>query len=500
MREESCALDHMELPETPDAAAQLALCFSYDGAPFAGFARQPGQHTVQGEIEQALSLALRREVEVVCAGRTDAGVHARAQVVSFPVSAEEAASLNPQRLKRSLHALTDDAIAVQSLALMPPDFSARFSALSREYRYLVVPGDRHPLFLRDWCWDVRRDLDVAAMNEAAAYLVGEHDFKSFCLAASAVGKNTVRTLDELRVMPVNVMGEDALSIRVVGNAFLHSMVRSIVGTLVMVGSGRREPAWVKTVLEACDRQAAGENAPAKGLVFWRVRYRGDVPCYEHDAVDPADGGYAPVEEESELPEAGALVAEAQAAEDVAVVAEAPDADFEPIAEDVAGVAEAPDADFEPTVEDIAVAERVMDILEAREDARALGDVDGVDDTDGTDDASVSVSVLRGNAPASAQPNAPLPAAVEKAAARAHKGSMRMNDTGGKPAMPVAPCVARVRPADPMPAEGEVSLCFNVPRESASARAAKAGKQKKARTKNARGLFARLFGRRGGRDA
>ena len=447
MREESCALDHMELPETPDAAAQLALCFSYDGAPFAGFARQPGQHTVQGEIEQALSLALRREVEVVCAGRTDAGVHARAQVVSFPVSAEEAASLNPQRLKRSLHALTDDAIAVQSLALMPPDFSARFSALSREYRYLVVPGDRHPLFLRDWCWDVRRDLDVAAMNEAAAYLVGEHDFKSFCLAASAVGKNTVRTLDELRVVPVNVMGEDALSIRVVGNAFLHSMVRSIVGTLVMVGSGRREPAWVKTVLDACNRQAAGENAPAKGLVFWRVRYRGNVPCYEYDAVDPADGGYAPVEEEPE-----------------------------------------------PTAEDIAVAERVMDILEAREDMRASGDADSVDD------ASVSVSVLRGNAPVSAQPNAPLPAAVEKAAARAHKGSMRMNDTGGKPAMPAAPRVARVRPADPMPAEGEVSLCFNVPRESASARAAKAGKQKKARTKNTRGLFARLFGRQDGRDA
>ena len=526
MREESCALDHMELPETPDAAAQLALCFSYDGAPFAGFARQPGQHTVQGEIEQALSLALRREVEVVCAGRTDAGVHARAQVVSFPVSAEEVASLNPQRLKRSLHALTDDAIAVQSLALMPPDFSARFSALSREYRYLVVPGDRHPLFLRDWCWDVRRDLDVAAMNEAAAYLVGEHDFKSFCLAASAVGKNTVRTLDELRVVPVNVMGEDALSIRVVGNAFLHSMVRSIVGTLVMVGSGRREPAWVKTVLDACDRQAAGENAPAKGLVFWRVRYRGDVPCYEHNAVDPADGGYTPVEEESGHLEAGAQAGEVQAAEapdaepeptaeDVAVVAEAPDADFEPIAEDVAvaeaqaadgaalGVAsdsvgpveaEAPDVETEPTAEDIAVAERVMDILEAREDKRGSGDADGMDD------ASVSVSVLRGNAPSNAQPNAPLPAAVEKAAARAHKGSMHMNDTGGKPAMPAAPRVARVHPADPMPAEGEVSLCFNVPRESASARAAKAGKQKKARTKNARGLFARLFGRRGGRDA
>lgn len=406
----------MELPKLPDAAAQIALCFSYNGAPFAGFARQPGQHTVQGEIEQALSLVLRRDVEVVCAGRTDAGVHARAQVVSFPVSAEEAAHLNPRRLKRSLEALTDDAIAMQSLALMPPGFSARFSALSREYRYLVLPGDHHPLFLRDWCWDVRRELDVAAMNKAAECLVGEHDFKSFCLAASAQGKNTVRTLDELRVVPVNVMGEDALSIRVVGNAFLHSMVRSIVGTLVMVGAGRRDPEWVKTVLQARDRQAAGENAPAKGLVFWRVRYRGGIPCYEHDAIDSVDGGYAPAEEADAL-RAGAALADA-----------------------------------------------VSDGAEA---------ADAIVDT-------------------------PLPVAVERAAARVHEGSMRMNDTGGKPAMPAAPRMARVRPADPMPAEGEASLCFNVPRDSAATRAAKAGKRKKSQAKETGGLFARLFGGRSGR--
>ncbi|MDO4533286.1 MAG: hypothetical protein Q4C36_06145, partial [Coriobacteriia bacterium] len=104
-------------------------------------------------------------------------------------------------------------------------------------------------------------------------------------AASAEGKNTVRTLHDVHVVPVNVLGEEALSVRVTGTAFLHSMVRSIVGTLVMVGAGLRAPAWVAEVLEARDRQAAGENAPACGLVFWRVLYRGGVPCYERDLLE-----------------------------------------------------------------------------------------------------------------------------------------------------------------------------------------------------------------------
>ena len=146
----------------------VALTVSYNGAPFSGFARQPGGLlTVQGELEHALELLYRRPVPTVCAGRTDAGVHARGQVVSFPITREEAESRNLFKLKRSFQALTDDDISIQTLALMPPDFSARFSALEREYRYLIMPGDRHPLFLQDWCWDARRELDVDAMNEAA---------------------------------------------------------------------------------------------------------------------------------------------------------------------------------------------------------------------------------------------------------------------------------------------------------------------------------------------
>ncbi|MDO4399914.1 MAG: tRNA pseudouridine(38-40) synthase TruA [Coriobacteriia bacterium] len=438
--EGTAAIDTMQV-DTTGIDAQLAVVLSYNGTAFSGYAKQPGKRTVQGNLEQAFSLALRRPVEVVCAGRTDAGVHARGQVVSFPITREEAEGRNLFKLKRSFQALTDDDISIQTLAVMPPDFSARFSAIEREYRYLVMPGGRHPLFLRGWCWDARRELDVDAMNEAASYLVGEHDFKSFCLAASAEGKNTVRALREVRVVPVNVMGEDALSIRVTGTAFLHSMVRSIVGTLVMVGSGLREPAWVKDVLEARDRRAAGENAPACGLVFWRVSYRGGLPCYERDGALELVG----------VPE----LARAEGAEAAAELR----AD---------GV----------TRQDVLMAEAAIDALEQAED-----DADGV---------AAPMAPASGKAFSEVALQAPLPKAVEEAANRpGPKGSMRVNEVSG-PAIPAAPRTRKIKPADPQPAEGEVSISFEVHRDSAATRAAKAQKEQKAQNKG--GMFRRLFGK------
>ena len=126
--------------------------------------------------------------------------------------------------------------------------------------------------MRDFCWHKAGVLNVDAMNEAAQYLIGEHDFKSFCLAASAEGKPTSRNLMECVVEPVEVMGEPLLRVRVVGSSFLHSMVRTIVGTLVAVGAGLREAAWVADALAACDRSAAGEKAPACGLILYSVEY------------------------------------------------------------------------------------------------------------------------------------------------------------------------------------------------------------------------------------
>ena len=265
-------------PSLEERAAQcghdltLSATLAYDGTPFCGFAKQPGQLTVQGEIEHALELLFRREVPVTCSGRTDAGVHARAQVVSFDVNEDELRDRTLASIQRSLNALTHDAISVRAVERRPRGFSARFDAKWREYRYRICIDAAPPVFTHGIAWHIAQPLDVAAMDQAARHLVGEHDFKSFCMAASAVGKPTCRNVHEISFHHEEIMGETILVVKVVGNAFLHSMVRTIIGTLVAVGRGQRKPDWVREVLEARDRAAAGENAPACGLTFWHVEY------------------------------------------------------------------------------------------------------------------------------------------------------------------------------------------------------------------------------------
>ncbi|MGN0302248.1 MAG: tRNA pseudouridine(38-40) synthase TruA [Anaerotardibacter sp.] len=252
----------------------FALTISYNGQPFNGYAKQPGQLTVQGSLEEALSLVFRQRIETVCSGRTDSGVHARGQIVSFSIPEYAWENRNEYKVLRSLNALTHESIAIKKIERKSNDFSARFSAVSREYRYFIATDPHGPLLMEDFSWHLGKKLDIAAMRKAARYLIGEHDFKSFCLAVSAERKPTHRYVASLTIEPYEVWGENLVCITIVGNAFLHSMVRTIVGTLVMVGLGKREPEWVKEVLEARSRSAAGENAPAQGLVFWEVNYTG----------------------------------------------------------------------------------------------------------------------------------------------------------------------------------------------------------------------------------
>lgn len=255
------------------SVGSIALIVSYDGAPFAGFARQPGQATVQGRLEEALRTALRREVETVGAGRTDAGVHALGQVISFEANGDEPPLTS---LARSVTALAGPGIVVSRARRARPGFSARFDAVSREYRYRLVPGSVPPLFLAPWAWHVPGELDLEAMRTAAAHLLGEHDFRSFCVADSAEDKNTVRRIDEIEISSEQQLGEGNLVVRVVGNAFLHSMIRIIVGSLVEVGTTRRDPAWLAEALAAEDRAAAGPTAPPQGLTLWAVEYPREV--------------------------------------------------------------------------------------------------------------------------------------------------------------------------------------------------------------------------------
>lgn len=254
--------------------ATLALTLSYDGAPFAGFARQPEQLTVQGVLEDALRVVMRREVETTGAGRTDAGVHALGQVVSLDLLPAEDPDLHA--LVRSLNGLAGPHIVVTEARMAPPGFSARFDAVAREYHYRIVPGPVPPVFLAPHAWWVKRSLDLGAMRRAAGPLVGEHDFRSFCVADSAQGKRTVRTIELLDITTERELGEHAIQIRVVGNAFLHSMVRVIAGTLVEVGTGRQSESWVEQALDARDRGAAGPTAPPQGLTLWHVSYPEEV--------------------------------------------------------------------------------------------------------------------------------------------------------------------------------------------------------------------------------
>ena len=264
-----------------EAAGTMVVELGYRGADFAGYAEQPAQRTVAGEMRRALETVLRRPIEMDCAGRTDAGVHALAQYVSLPVTADELA-LSQRRLMASLVALTPDDISIRAVYQAPVGFSARFDAVCRHYRYRVSCGPTRPVMGWDHTWWLRTvpELDVAAMNEAATALLGEHDFRSFCKASSAEllladGRSTSRYLSVAKVNEVTEAGEDLLAFDVAGNAFLHNMVRAIVGTLVEVGRGHRPVGWVADVLAACDRSAAGPTAPATGLTLDRVDYPAD---------------------------------------------------------------------------------------------------------------------------------------------------------------------------------------------------------------------------------
>ncbi len=252
---------------TEDQAYKLNV--AYRGGKFCGFARQDDILTVQGEIERVLKIVLRQDVKTVCAGRTDRGVHAREQVVSFVCDRD---NINTASFEKSVNALIDTDISVFDLKATDSDFSARFSAKWREYRYFIFNNKKRPIFAKDFCWHVKKPLDLDAMCTASQFLIGEKDFKSFCLAKSAVDKTTMRNIFKIDIDIVNYFGEELNQITICGNAFLHSMVRAIVGSLVDVGRGNKNPDWMKSVLEAKDRQAAGENAPANGLIFWHVEY------------------------------------------------------------------------------------------------------------------------------------------------------------------------------------------------------------------------------------
>jgi tRNA pseudouridine38-40 synthase len=246
----------------PRARRRLRLVVAYDGAPFSGFARQRGRRTVQGELEAALSRIAKEPVDTVGAGRTDAGVHARGQVVHADVPGR----LEPERVRRALNGALGPAVVVRAADWAPEGFDARFSARRRVYVYRVDDSSDPDPLTRAWVLHWRRPLDVERMRAAARPLVGEHDFAAFCRGRS--GATTRRRIRSIGVRRVRGL----IEVRVVADAFCWQMVRSIVGHLLDVGDGRRDPDRTAAILEAGDRSAVGTIAPAHGLVLESVTY------------------------------------------------------------------------------------------------------------------------------------------------------------------------------------------------------------------------------------
>jgi tRNA pseudouridine38-40 synthase len=235
---------------------------AYVGTEFRGWARNAGQRTVEGVVSDALGRVLGRLPKISVAGRTDAGVHARGQVASFVAKDD----VDLERLQRSVNRMLAPEIVAWEVRRVTEGFDARFSATAREYRYRISTGAWPDPFEARFVWHRPGELALSPMREAARPLLGEHVFASFCRRPQSGG--TVRRLERLSIARAG----DRVEISARANAFLHQLVRTLVGTLVAVGDGRVEPGRVPEIIEALDRSRTPQMAPAHGLTLERVVY------------------------------------------------------------------------------------------------------------------------------------------------------------------------------------------------------------------------------------
>jgi tRNA pseudouridine38-40 synthase len=256
----------------------LKLTVEYDGTNLGGWQRQKNARTVQEELERALEDMLGERVPVTGAGRTDAGVHARAQVASIRTGT----TIPSGGLLRGLNSKLPRDVAVVGVDEVPAGFDARRWARGKRYGYRLLNRVARSPLLERTSWHVRGTLDTAAMTEAAGHLLGEHDFSAF-RALGTDHKTTIRTIRRLDI----VRDGDIVLLDVEGTAFLRHMIRILAGTLVAVGLGRRTPASIEQVLASCDRTQAGRTAPPQGLTLEAVFY----------GEGPVTGSLVPSEEE-----------------------------------------------------------------------------------------------------------------------------------------------------------------------------------------------------------
>jgi tRNA pseudouridine38-40 synthase len=247
----------------PEGRNRAALLIQYDGTRFNGWQVQNNGRTVQGEIEKALEILLKEKIKIYTAGRTDSGVHAIGQVAHFDFSSD----ISLQKLCISLNGILEKDVSIKNAYIVPPDFHARFDAAQREYLYIIY---NHPLmspFILHRAMWVNYDLDMKFLKDAAGYFIGEKDFASFCKKESAE-ENTVRRIDEFEI----TKHENYIYFRIAGTAFLHHMIRIIVGTIIDLHKSKRDPADIINILEQKDRDTSGRTAPSYGLYLNKIIY------------------------------------------------------------------------------------------------------------------------------------------------------------------------------------------------------------------------------------
>ena len=241
---------------------------AYLGVDFHGFAENPGVTSVAGEINKAITLVAGEPVSVTCAGRTDKGVHAVGQVVSFDIPDQ----ISLERLALSVNSQCGPSVLFTDLEIVDKNFDARFSAVSRTYSYRILNGRDLDPFISDRAWHISEELDVDLMQKASSYLIGEHDFSSFCKKPKLKSGDTVSLVRHVNSAEWNSISETDLFFEICASSFCHQMVRSIVGTLVDVGLGKIPCDDMPRIITLSDRQAAGRIAPPHGLTLLSVKY------------------------------------------------------------------------------------------------------------------------------------------------------------------------------------------------------------------------------------
>ena len=248
------------------------LTIEYKGTNYYGWQKQPDLPTIQGELEKAITAFCGQNAEVVCAGRTDAGVHARGQVAHVDLDAFKK-PMGPFEIAKAINAhLIPQPISVVYVEEVADDFHARFAAKNKLYVYRIINRQAPLTFDKELAWYVKRPLDAVAMHEAAQSLLGTHDFSTF-RDSECQAKNPVRTLDRLDVQSFQTAeGTQEILIEAEAQSFLHHMVRNLVGTLALVGEGKWDEARINDALQAKDRTKGGPTAPADGLYLVRIDY------------------------------------------------------------------------------------------------------------------------------------------------------------------------------------------------------------------------------------